>query len=215
MWVNYLAKLEKLTWKQGDGDVMEDWSASCFLPLLLFSFASPLFLVFSAWFLPARPLFCVCFVILWPSVFFSSSLYYLCSCVCVFFLLFCLLSPSLSLVFPGFSLVCFFGSPSCLRSVTSGSEMKGRRRLVGLMLVSVSLLSVYVLVPLSPQVLFVSWNFLCFSSSVPPLFARSPGFSSCSRFSPQFFFAPSFLLSRSLAFVARENNVVYSNHKVW
>jgi hypothetical protein len=31
------------------------------------------------------------------------------------------------LVFPGFSLVCFFGSPSCLRSVTSGSEMKGRR----------------------------------------------------------------------------------------
>ena len=38
MWVNYLAKLEKLTWKQGDGDVMEDWSASCFLPLLLFFF---------------------------------------------------------------------------------------------------------------------------------------------------------------------------------
>jgi len=38
VWVNYLAKLEKLTWKQGDGDVMEDWSASCFLPLLLFFF---------------------------------------------------------------------------------------------------------------------------------------------------------------------------------
>jgi len=38
VWVNYLAKLEKLTRKQGDGDVMEDWSASCFLPLLLFFF---------------------------------------------------------------------------------------------------------------------------------------------------------------------------------
>jgi len=43
---------------------MEDWSTSYFLPLL-----SPLFLLFSDRFLPARPLSCVCFVLLWPSVF--------------------------------------------------------------------------------------------------------------------------------------------------
>jgi len=43
---------------------MEDWSTSYFLPLL-----SPLFLLFSDRFLPVRPLFCVCFVLLWPSVF--------------------------------------------------------------------------------------------------------------------------------------------------
>lgn len=42
----------------------EDWSTSYFLPLL-----SPLFLLFSDRFLPVRPLFCVCFVLLWPSVF--------------------------------------------------------------------------------------------------------------------------------------------------
>ena len=48
----------------GDEDVMEDWSTSYFLPLL-----SPLFLLFSDRFLPVRPLFCVCFVLLWPSVF--------------------------------------------------------------------------------------------------------------------------------------------------
>jgi len=40
--------------------------------------------------------------------------------------------------------------------------------------------------PSSPLVLFVSWNFLCLSSSVAPVFACSPGFSLCSRFSPQF-----------------------------
>ena len=44
--------------------MMEDWSTSYFLPLL-----SPLFLLFSDRFLPVRPLFCVCFVLLWPSVF--------------------------------------------------------------------------------------------------------------------------------------------------
>ena len=44
--------------------VMEDWSTSYFLPQL-----SPLFLLFSDRFLPVRPLFCVCFVLLWPSVF--------------------------------------------------------------------------------------------------------------------------------------------------
>ncbi|KAJ6957781.1 hypothetical protein NC653_039677 [Populus alba x Populus x berolinensis] len=43
---------------------MEDWSTSYFLPLL-----SPLFLLFSDRFLPVRPVFCVCFVLLWPSVF--------------------------------------------------------------------------------------------------------------------------------------------------
>ncbi|KAJ6957803.1 hypothetical protein NC653_039698 [Populus alba x Populus x berolinensis] len=43
---------------------MEDWSTSYLLPLL-----SPLFLLFSDRFLPVRPLFCVCFVLLWPSVF--------------------------------------------------------------------------------------------------------------------------------------------------
>jgi len=44
--------------------VMEDWSASYFLPLL-----SPLLLLFSDRFLPVRPLFCMCFILLWPSAF--------------------------------------------------------------------------------------------------------------------------------------------------
>ena len=79
---------------------MEDWSDSCFLPLLLFSFASPLFLVFSAWFLPARPLFCVCFVILWPSVFF------LVFSVLSLFLRLCFLSSFLSALSQS-----FFGLP--------------------------------------------------------------------------------------------------------
>lgn len=42
----------------------EDWSTSYFLPLL-----SPLFLLFSDRFLPVCPVFCVCFALLWPSVF--------------------------------------------------------------------------------------------------------------------------------------------------
>jgi len=44
--------------------VEEGWSTSYFLPQL-----SPLFLLFCDQFLPVRPLFCVYFVLLWPSVF--------------------------------------------------------------------------------------------------------------------------------------------------
>ncbi|KAJ6957797.1 hypothetical protein NC653_039693 [Populus alba x Populus x berolinensis] len=52
------------TCSSGDEYVMEDWSTSYLLPLL-----SPVFLLFSDRFLPVRPVFCVCFVLLWPSVF--------------------------------------------------------------------------------------------------------------------------------------------------
>ena len=113
---------------------MEDWSTSYFLPLL-----SPLFLLFSDRFLPVRPLFCVCFVLLWPSVFarllciisalasvFLSlvfgpvfSVYYLCLLYVrssLFFLGFFVRSSSLRLlVFPQFvppGVFCVFRSPA-------------------------------------------------------------------------------------------------------
>lgn len=92
--------------------MMEDWSTSYFLPLL-----SPLFLLFSDRFLPVRPLFCVCFVLLWPSVFarLLCIIYVLAS---VF--LFVVLGPVFSVyylcpvvsVFPG---VFSFGRSSSLR----------------------------------------------------------------------------------------------------
>jgi hypothetical protein len=65
---------------------MEDWSTSYFLPLL-----SPLFLLFSDRFLPVRPVFCVCFVLLWPSVLlvFSVLSLFLRLCFCLWSLVQC------------------------------------------------------------------------------------------------------------------------------
>lgn len=92
--------------------MMEDWSTSYFLPLL-----SPLFLLFSDRFLPVRPLFCVCFVLLWPSVF--ARLLCIISVLASVFL-FVVLGPVFSVyylcpvvsVFPG---VFSFGRSSSLR----------------------------------------------------------------------------------------------------
>ena len=107
----------------GDEDVMEDWSTSYFLSQL-----SPLFLLFSDRFLPVRPMFCVCFVLLWPSVLlvFSVLSLFLRLCFCLWSLVqcsLCLLCVRSSLFFLGFfrSFVrplcvclffpCFFFSP--------------------------------------------------------------------------------------------------------
>jgi len=81
---------------------MEDWSTSYFLPLL-----SPLFLLFSDRFLPVRPLFCVCFVLLWPvvSIFPGFLSFVRPLCVCLFFP--CFIFPQF--VPPG--VLCVFRSP--------------------------------------------------------------------------------------------------------
>jgi len=110
----------------GDEDVMEDWSTSYFLSQL-----SPLFLLFSDRFLPVRPMFCVCFVLLWPSVLlvFSVLSLFLRLCFCLWSLVQSPLCPIVS-VFPGvfsfvrssslrllvFPLLFFFPSSSSVRS---------------------------------------------------------------------------------------------------
>ena len=91
---------------------MEDWSTSYFLPQL-----SPLFLLFSDRFLPVRPVFCVCFVLLWPSVLlvFSVLSLFLRLCFCLWSLVQCSLCIICVSSMSGrlcFSWVFFVRSPS-------------------------------------------------------------------------------------------------------